>query len=269
MGIEILDQDINAFGLRPIQIWGKVPLVFTGSGAQGFTNVNLHFVNHDNTYLIRMPQNLKRRERTIQDTRKEMEFTGFETHGGVWKMRTQKEQVDFSQNAFWSGLRVVPLSTMEGHRGLIMPYIKDASTLRESLLHGSLDSSLRVLTHLRHAHKLDIIFGDRWTNNTLLTPDGGFYEVDYDIALGGKHAREFELAQFLFHVVHFSAERGDILRKLKDYSCKHPLREDYEIDVVELFVKNYTHHYGNIGTYEELSVIGQDEITPLLSALRE
>jgi len=258
--------DLGRSGIKPLHVLHGKGLVLTGLACNGFTNANYHLYCLDGEYLLRIPQHPARLAQTILDTQEEMKFTGFEEFGGTWRMRTPEEQANFSLKALSCGLSVIPLYYM-GDQRLIMPYIEQAISLREHLLNGGLKIADAVLDHLRLAHKHNIVFGDRWTNNTLIAPDERIIEIDYDIALNGPCAKEFELAQFLFHVVHFSADRRRMIALLENNFHSNPIRGDYDVDFIRLFMRNYVSHFGRIGQYEGLPVISHDEVASVLEVL--
>jgi hypothetical protein len=105
--------------------------------------------------------------------------------------------------AYRAGLAVLPPIALE-KKGLVFPFIEHAQTLAE-YLHSEADDKAAVLfdivTDIQRAHRLGFIYGDRNAGNILISKDG-FTHIDFDWAISGKTAKEFEIAEFSMHVLY-------------------------------------------------------------------
>ena len=106
-----------------------------------------------------------------------------------------------------------------------------------------------VVDHLLlFAHQKDIVFGDRWTPNTIVTPEKDFVEedfkeIDFDIQLSGRYAKEFELSQLLYSLVVYSSSREAMMGVMQDYLRKRKDGlETYNKDALSAFLSGHVSH---------------------------
>jgi hypothetical protein len=106
-----------------------------------------------------------------------------------------------------SGLAVLPPLALEGDN-LILPFLDQAQTIAEYLEAGQGDERSilpAIFADLRNAHRLGFIYGDRCGGN-ILVDEHSFVHIDFDFAVSGKTAREFEVADMATHLRYHGGE---------------------------------------------------------------
>lgn len=126
---------------------------------------------------------------------------GFTTRdGGRVALRTAREQHDFMAQAALLGLAVLPPLTLEGN-SLILPFLNGAQTLDEYLKREKGDPYAllpAIYADARNAHRHGFIYGDRSRFN-ILVQGHDFVHIDFDVAISGPTAREYEIAELSTH----------------------------------------------------------------------
>jgi hypothetical protein len=61
--------------------------------------------------------------------------------------------------------------------------------------------TLQIFEDLYRAHTKGFVYGDRWSENMLVTPDHGLMHIDFDLEIYGNGARELEVGQSAFYAV--------------------------------------------------------------------
>jgi hypothetical protein len=262
--------------LPPVVIINNTILIYPGKEMSPDCNgnCNRNFVVRNfkgEPSMIQRRQSEKIRRQTEDDIRKELtEISGFIPLGGDYHMRTPTEKKAFALHALAvdPDLKVIPY-TYADNTFIQMPFKEQTITLKDYLLNGNTELTGKILDHLITAHSKNIIFGDRWTANTLITKNNEFHEIDYDIELFGNWAKEYELAQCLYHMIHFAADRPSIIQVLNDYIDSHSIETSHNIETLLTFLQNYTSYYASQESYEDTPTIQFDEISPFLQRLAE
>ena len=82
-------------------------------------------------------------------------------------------------------------------------------------------------------------------SNTLLTAEG-VVEVDFDIALQGPTAKEFELGKLLYHLLFYASDREQKLAYLQGYLNRNSaiFSHGYDLATVQLFIRTHLQVFG-------------------------
>ncbi len=240
----------------------EIFLQATGDILKGELNNN--YVLRDSEeklYVWRIPKENPTVLTAIQD---ELTHTGFLTSGNSYRFRSIPEQIDFMNSTSQARLKTPPVLFTNGH-GILMPFIQGVP-FDVYLRQGNLVATARVLDNMYAAHRVGIVFGDRWVKNTIVTPDEDIVEIDFDIALEGNYTREFEIAQTLYHMIHFSLDRAAIIAFIHHYFSQTKIMADYNSSVVSLFLQKYSEYFKD-RKYEGVEGDIRKEINSLIPLL--
>ena len=234
----------------------------TGTVLQGTLNYIFVFSDQQgHLYTWRTP---KEQPKILPQIHKDLLGTGFLTNGGSYRFRTIKEQANFMEKARQSNLSsLVPIYADEF--GLLSPFI-EGTPYDNYLLSGGIRATKNVLDNIILSHKQNVVYGDRWTKNTIVKPNEAIVEIDFDIELMGEFAQEFELAQLLYHVLFFSSRRSEMLGFLRAYfESRQTTLAQRKISVVKNFLFNYANYFQD-KPFEGISG-AQQEIAELIRIL--
>ena len=186
-----------------------------------FTDQKLHSALNNNwvvedeeekKYVLRIP---KENSSQILFIREEYESIGYVENGSEYKFRTLEEQASFTEKCSLNNLPVPQIR-----------YVDQVVMLRDFVEGVSLDIFLKqeesqaiIENHIStiiKAHKRDIVFGDRWGSNEICTRENKIIYIDFDIELTSKNAKEFEIAQVLYHCILQSKNKKEAVSIIKD-----------------------------------------------------
>jgi hypothetical protein len=132
-------------------------------------------------------------------------YTGFTSNDlGFVQKRTPQEQYEFSRDAAEQGLAVLQPIALEGGN-VVYPFLGQTQTLMSYLQNGGKHQTTMlpaIFSDMRKAHRLGFIYGDRNVENILIG-DQGFTHIDFDLAISGRTAREFEVAELALHILRY------------------------------------------------------------------
>ena len=229
---------------KQLKIWdAKAKEVKTlyavGDSFQGNLNdLSVVCDQYGNLYVWRTP---KPYPEILPKIAQDLRGTGFLTSGGSYRFRTVREQVNFMEKASRLNLPSIVATYADGS-GMLLTFVQGIPY--NSYLHlGGISATKDVLDGLIMAHTQNVVYGDRWAKNTMIKPNGNIVEIDFDIELTGKNAREFELAQMLYHILLFSSRRSEILEFLADYLKNKLFLSEYNLSTVVKFLSNYTNYF--------------------------
>lgn len=218
----------------------------TGKTIQGSLNQNIQLVDQEGRlYLLRLPQEEKVRRRTYEHLAITYREEGFTSPASSHRYRTIPEQACFMKYAAQRGIRVLqPLAIARDATSMLVPFLQ-AEPLDEYLQQGQTEAVGAILEDLTKAHHKGLILGDRWGSNTLLTPEG-VVEVDFDIALQGPRAKEFELGKLFYHLLFYASNPEQMLAYLQDYLNKNraTFSRGYDLVAVQLFIRTHLQLFG-------------------------
>lgn len=240
----------------------------TGEVLQGTLNyISLFSDRIKNLYTWRTP---KEHPEILPQIHKDLIGTGFLTNGGRYKYRTLQEQVNFMERAGKANLQSL-MPVYADKFGILSPFIQ-GTPYDQYLRSGGITATKNVLDNILAAHEQGIVYGDRWTKNTIVKPDESIVEIDFDIELMGENAQEFEMAQLLYHILFFSSRRNEMLNFLNNYLQTH--RRDlsqHNLSVVKKFLCNYVNYFADKPVEGILGGIKQEvaELISILSVLSE
>lgn len=240
----------------------EIPLQSTGDILKGELNNN--YVLRDSEgilYVWRVP---KENPTVLIEIQNELTYTGLLTSGCSYRFRSVLEQVDFMNLTHQARLKT-PLVLFNDDHGILMSFIQ-GTPFDIYLRQGNLAAIALVLDNMYSAHQIGIVFGDRWVKNTIVTPDEDIVEIDFDIALGGIYSREFEIAQTLYHIIHFSLNRRDALKYILDYFSQTKIMRAYYTSAVRFFLKKYSEYFKD-GNYENIKGDIRSEIDGLIQSI--
>lgn len=168
----------------------------------GELNVNSFVIDdHGSVFLERQPRD---NNDIITSLNKEYEYLGFFEFGGSFRKRTLTEQLKFTHGSSANGLKVVPLLKVSREGVAYMPFIEGAKTLDKFLESAESTAAAGVIkdiwTDLKRAHSVNIVYGDRWSRNILITQEKQLLHIDFDLEISGGCAKEFEVAQVAYYV---------------------------------------------------------------------
>jgi tRNA A-37 threonylcarbamoyl transferase component Bud32 len=228
-----------------------------------FNTVVIQLGENGEKSVLRSPKSDEERETTLYAIQQEYHGIGATKNGIGFRVRTPTEQAEFTQKARKVGLKTINCTATEDG-ALQMDYI-DGTPLNKYIQREPKDINTKiiknVLEHMANAHNNEIIFGDRWGPNTIITQEEDFVELDFDIELVGEKRviAAFELSQTLYHLMHFAGENRDFIRDyLLDIYTQNPqLLAEYNLDKVRTFMHGQTEYFyrnyqKNGSLYEEM-----------------
>ncbi len=212
----------------------------TGLVLQGGLNINRQYVDAEGrSYLHRAP---KERGVVVDSMLLSYHKIGFTAYGGAFRYLDTTEQVDKMNHMHNLGLKTIVPIVSEGDE-MVVPFL-EGKMLQKYLQEGKTKVLPDVLDHMVAAHDKGVILGDRWTSNTIVSPEEDFTEIDFDVELTGKSAKEFELSQFLYHALLFAASRTQMIGLLDDYfSQRHDETKSYDKTTMAAFLKGHLDVY--------------------------
>jgi len=241
IGIPQFDGEIQNGNFQPVQV------------LEGGLNRNTVFqLGENGEYLVlRVPKSHEEQATTIEAIAKEYDAIGATEHGISFVLRNSEEQMNFLSQTLAADLHT-PVVFDNTESGIVMEYV-DGIPLHLYIQNDSqeIDFSIvtDVLAHLHKAHEKGIIFGDRWVKNTMVRPSGDFTELDFDIKLQGDHTTlaTFELAQTLFHLIHFAKQnRGEMIDTLTTfYKENSDLLAGHDIKKLDIFLQKQMEYFYN------------------------
>ena len=216
-----------------------------------------HCLFLDQGYVLRVPRESE--ERNIHTQAITDEFKSI-APGITFKLRPAVQQVTFIDSAKDRGLMMPDVIDMVDNAVLMKMFngVTLDKYVQQAPENINSEKIKKVVTHLAEAHKKGIVIGDRWNANTMITDDSrGLVELDHDIRLKGNFEKttSFELAQTLFHLVHFSHGHRDFMRDtlLDMYAHNPQLLVAYNLKHVRTFLLTQAlYHYNNFQTNGDL-----------------
>lgn len=211
---------------------------------EGALNVNVlrpgPFVHGKRLNLLwRFP---KVNEAIMTSIKHEYNTIGFLQDGGTFRRRSPEEQTKFTQYCAQHGLRVVP-PYIDGDDHIKNIYLEDAVTLDNYLLTADITQATHIakelFTDMIKAHSLGTVYGDRWSENILIRPNGELIHIDFDLEIKGKHVREFEAAQAAYYVLAGAKEK--IIPVLSSLLTAPHAR--WRVDKLEKYLIGHAQHF--------------------------
>ena len=234
----------------------------TGEVLQGTLNYIFLFLDRNNNlYTWRTP---KEHPEILPQIHRDLLGTGFLTSGSRYQFRTLQEQVNFMEKASQANLQSL-MPVYADKFGILSPFIQ-GTPYDQYLRSGGIKATANVLDNIITAHNQNIVYGDRWTKNTIVKQDEPIVEIDFDIELIGANAQEFEMAQLLYHILFFSNRREELLKFLKGYLHHERALVRHNLSVVKKFLCNYIDYFQD-KSVEGISGGIKQEIAELIEML--
>ncbi|HEY1085758.1 MAG TPA: hypothetical protein VGE34_03480 [Candidatus Saccharimonadales bacterium] len=233
--------------------------------------------NDSKKVAVRTPKKEADRSATERKIAEEYRQIGATALGIDFRLRHLDEQKKIMDRASKIGLKVLECQLLLG-KEMVTDYM-DGTPLSDYLQRDTSDIQPQmlndILSHLTQAHSVGIVFGDRWAANTMILEDGTHKEFDFDIELQGdvNATSTFELAQTLYHIVHFANQNRDhVISLIKDlYSQSPTLLAGYDKKIFFTLLeghRRYFHEeYAKSGVPYEGIVPPNNEISQLLALL--
>lgn len=255
MSVDIIpNQDFDAlFGLKQIR----------DMMSSGALNQNTLWRGKDGNFFVRRtPKTIV--SSILVDLEREYQEIGFLQRGGQYRFRSPQEQYDFMKRAMDVGLPVVSPAYYEQGETTFIPYISGVSY--DVFLATRPKSTSKIvpkyLESITDAHNRDIIYSDRWGPNTMIDRKMNLIHIDFDIALEGRNALEFEMSQALYYSIYFAKNKQSSLSATIDFLHQTDLSL-YELSTLIAFLAGHANFFAN-GIYGGI----QKEISTLVSSLR-
>lgn len=180
----------------------------------------------------------------------EQHFLGFTDLGGKFRRRSPKEQEYFTKRAVAHGLRVLPPSYIDENGVNYYRLLSDVQTFDKYLPKATYEQTqkvtLELFNDLRRAHSLGFVYGDRWSENMLVSPKYGLIHIDFDIEILGPASQELEVAQAIFYTLCGGKDNALLslssLLRMKQYQW-------FNFRLVEQFTTKLAIHFKDHKTY--------------------
>lgn len=231
-----------------------------GSPLGGFLNDNIIVLDGMEKYLLRIPKKDPPQRQLIDE---EYRGIGYGSFGREFRYRTLEEQQVFMARCREAGMDV-PNVVHAGAEHLLIEFVN--GTQLDNFLKEQDDSApLRSYPlSVAQAHTRGIVLGDRWGPNTIITPDGKFVEVDFDIELTAEDGREFEIAQVLYYLLLYAKNKGGVINLEKEFIQGDAFSGIYDRNRVADLLEGHVGFFGNHAEYGGIS----DQVKALLPFLR-
>lgn len=209
----------------------------------GELNSNVPIEMSGKPYLVRMPFENGRIQNSLVMEYTYMGFIGRGLNGGFIR-RSSEEQIFFANDAFQNGLRALPAVGLWKDKPFY-PLLTDAQPL-DTYFQSATDEQIQkttweVIRDLRKAHGKNIIYGDRWSKNILVSPTWGVINVDFDLKLLGRYAKEFEIAQAAYYLI--SGGKGKAIAPLGEFFSLN--KDFYDLTKVKQFIRRHAKYFNH------------------------
>lgn len=153
---------------------------------------------------------------------------------GSVRGRNLTEQAEFAERASRAGLPI-DVTLYADDETLIMPLIEGTS-LTTLIQLDDISPVTPALETLYNAHSKGFVFGDRWMSNMMVRNDGIVSPIDFEVAIEGRNAEEFDMAQLLFSMTGQTGLLEEMLERISEFSQGH---KEYNWKQVIGFMQGY------------------------------
>lgn len=229
------------------------------SPISGQFNTNVFMADGPRIGLMRVPKRNPDMLANLIDEYRQIGFTG---SGGRLRIRTSREQYEFSHQAVEVGLRVLPAIGLH-EDNVLYPFLPQAQTLDQYLPTAGENLFTVVydlIEDMQRAHEHRLVYGDRWAGNILVDPKLGPVHIDFDIEIRGPFARELDLAQLIYHTLWAAGKEAGLLVLAQLLGQMH---EQYDLNVIARYLRG-------LSKYFDKTKVGvtEDQIEQLISLTR-
>lgn len=212
---------------------------------EGALNHTLFIDTERDRYVFRA-----RRESSAEEIEEYMrymyEVTGLFGIGGIFKLRTIAEEIQFMEKALSVSLPVPQLVRSDSD-WMLMEFIK-GKTLHESVKTGEIEAVFAVLKEMNTAHQHGIIYGDRWGDNELIDEMGNVRLIDFDIEWDYRGSETgileaLEIAVTLFNSLRLTVAREEFLNLVKNKIAPWLKSSEYDLEKIAMFAKGLGNFY--------------------------
>ncbi|MEM9543714.1 MAG: RIO1 family regulatory kinase/ATPase [Cyanobacteria bacterium P01_E01_bin.42] len=212
---------------------------------EGALNHTLFIETESDRYVFRT-----RRESSAEEIEEYMrymyEVMGLFGVGGIFKLRTIAEEIQFMENALAFSLPV-PQIICSDRDWIVMEFIQ-GKTLHESVKKGDIETVFAVLQEMNLAHQHGIIYGDRWGDNELIDDRGNVRLIDFDIEWDYQGSETgvleaLEMAVTLFNSLRLTVVREEFLHFVKSKIVPWLQSSGYDLQKIAMFVEGLGNFY--------------------------
>lgn len=204
--------------------------------------LNTNFLLRDQwgaNYVLRIPLRSPKTHVAIQN---EYRGIGYCDDENGYRYRTLDEQAAFSKKCL--ALDIPVARTFFHTREYLVSEFIRGKTLSAHLRTGGDPYFVKDhVSFIMRAHQSGIIVGDRWGPNEMVTPQNTLRYIDFDIELKGKRAREFEMAQVLYHAVAWAKDKERVSRLLVTCIERSTLCSLYDTKKIAQFLQGHQKYF--------------------------
>ncbi len=202
---------------------------------------------NDRKYVLRIPMY---NEETYKLIKKEYEGVGYVTNGREYSYRSLEEQVTFSKKCIREGVPVANVISV-GQEWMLTEFVE--GTTLDKYLQANNDVTIinEHISQIMSSHKKGILIGDRWGPNEIVTNDNKIVYIDFDIELLIEDAKEFEMAQVLYHSIAWSKDKEKTSLLVKDFVKNCRFYGVYDKGRVCKFLRGYKEYFKKDIRYKE------------------
>lgn len=225
---------------------------------QGHLNTSMVVKARNQSLYILRQQNQEARTQVVAHIRSEYEGVGFLNNPqNGFKMNSVEEQKALAEKLHSSGIKT-PKIHYAAEELQVIQFLPDVINLSDLWLRSdpmAPQATKDVFTTIIKMHSMSLVAGDRWGPNELLTPGGDVYLIDFDIGIWGPNAKEFDLANLIYHTGYFVHEGNPqnlpLLKSLYASLLTNPIiNQVYNKDVLLQYIKGYAEFFASDKTKE-------------------
>lgn len=220
---------------------------------QGHINSNIVVCSPNQRLYILRHENIGIKSSTVSHIKSEYEGIGFlKNPQNGFRIRNAEDQQLFTKRLQSIGILVPDVHYAKN--GLqVIEFLPDAISLSDLWLQNHIKSpeaTKNVIATIMRMHQANIVAGDRWGPNELVTPNGDVYLVDFDVEIWGPDAKEFDIANLLYHTSYFVqavyAENLSVLKNLYLLLLTNPIIDEiYNKKKLLQYIKNYAEFFAS------------------------
>lgn len=232
---------INLSNLLPPIDSLNLSLTPTGKTLEGLFNSNIILEdNNKSKYILRM----QKQNPVLDNLEAEYRGVGYATNNTGFNLRTINEQLKFMQRC--SDLEIsVPHIIYVGKNYIITEFV-EGQTLEEYL--SNIDDPCILKDHLSiilELHKSNLVMGDRWGPNIIVSPRGKLTNIDFDIELTDEDKMEFEIAQSLYYSMLYPKNKEKAVAIAKEFLACENFSNIYDGNRVADLLKGHVKFFKN------------------------
>lgn len=216
-------------------------LEFTDQTLHGALNNNWVIKDEEEKkYVLRIP---KGNPKQLPILRREYEGIGYVRDGSEYRLRDLEEQASFTETCRKRGIPV-PQIIFTNYYAMLREYI-EGITLENFLKTNNSTVIQENFLTLARAHAQNIVLGDRWGPNEIVTQDKSIVYIDFDIALKAKDAKEFEITQALYYAFLYAKDKEEASASIRNFIETKTFSSLYNKKRVSEFLEGHMRYFYN------------------------